>query len=225
VQVLPKIGWTFANALRSFLRADPDVIMIGEIRDVETAKVACEASMTGHLVLSTLHTNSASETLARLLDLDVPSFNLADAALAVLAQRLARRVCKECGELYVFGDDELDTLVTEYFIAGSGKGASKAEKDRLLARWRSEFAPDSTLRGVRAVGCSSCNGSGYHGRLGIHELLVISQDIRKLIRANASTGDIFRQGISEGMRTLRQDGIEKVVQGLTDLKEVRTVCL
>jgi len=225
VQVLPKIGWTFANALRSFLRADPDVIMIGEIRDAETAKVAVEASMTGHLVMSTVHTNSAAETLARMLDLDVAAFNLADAALAVLAQRLARRVCADCGEAYEFNDEELETLVNEYHLAGTGKAPSKTERDRLLARWRSEFFGGAALTGVRAVGCSSCNGSGYRGRLGIHELLVVTPEIRKLIRGNASTGEVFRQAIGDGMKTLRQDGIEKVVQGLTDLKEVRTVCM
>jgi type II secretory ATPase GspE/PulE/Tfp pilus assembly ATPase PilB-like protein len=225
VQVLPKIGWTFAQALRSFLRADPDVIMIGEIRDSETAKVAVEASMTGHLVMSTLHTNSASETLARLIDLEVPPFNLADAALAVLAQRLARRICRDCGEVYEFSDDELDTLVTEYFLASTGKAGAKAERDRLLARWRSEFAHEGGLRGIRAVGCGACNGSGYRGRLGVHELLAVTPDIRKLVRASASTGEIFKQAINDGMKTLRQDGIEKVVQGLTDLKEIRTVCL
>ena len=225
VQVLPKIGWTFAAALRSFLRADPDVIMIGEIRDAETAKVGVEASMTGHLVMSTLHTNSAAETLGRLLDLDVASFNLADAALAILAQRLARRVCTECAERHEFNADELETLVTEYFLAGGGKSPLKTDRERLLSRWRAEFGDAGVLVGMRAVGCSVCNGSGYRGRLGIHELLVVTPEIRRLVRVSASTGEIFRQAIGEGMKTLRQDGIEKVVQGLTDLKEVRTVCL
>lgn len=225
VQVRPKIGWTFANALRAFLRADPDVIMIGEIRDTETAKVAVEASMTGHLVLSTLHTNSAAETLARLLDLDVAAFNLADAVLAVLAQRLARRVCTDCGERYEFNKEELDTLVNEYYLAGEGKAPAKTQRDRLLARWRSEFNGGAPLSGLRAAGCSVCNGSGYRGRLGIHELLVVTPEIRRLIRAEASTGDILHQAFADGLKTLRQDGIEKVVQGLTDLKEVRMVCL
>lgn len=225
VQVLPKIGWTFANALRAFLRADPDIIMIGEIRDSETAKVAVEASMTGHLVFSTLHTNSASETLARLIDLDVAAFNLADAVLAILAQRLARRVCTECGDQFEFSSDELETLVNEYHYAGSGKTATKAERDRLLASWRAELSGGKSLAGIRAVGCNACNGSGYRGRLGIHELLVVSPELRRLVRAKASSGELFRQAISDGMRTLRQDGIEKVAQGLTDLKEIRTVCL
>lgn len=225
VQVRPKIGWTFANALRAFLRADPDIIMIGEIRDAETAKVAVEASMTGHLVLSTLHTNSAAETLARLLDLDVAAFNLADAALAVLAQRLARRVCTDCGERYEFNTEELDTLVNEYYLAGNSKAPSKAERERLLARWRTEFSGGAPLSGLRAAGCSVCNGSGYRGRLGVHELLVVTPELRRLIRAGASTGEISRQAFADGTKTLRQDGIEKVVQGLTDLKELRMVCL
>jgi type II secretory ATPase GspE/PulE/Tfp pilus assembly ATPase PilB-like protein len=225
VQVLPKIGWTFAIALRSFLRADPDVIMVGEIRDAETAKVAVEASMTGHLVLATLHTNSAAETLGRMLDLGVQAFNLADAAQAILAQRLARRICPDCGEKFEFSAEELDTLVGEYFLAGTGKTPARAEREKLLGRWRAEFFSDGALVGRRVVGCSACNGTGYRDRLGIHELLLVTPELRRLIRSAASTGEIFRQAISDGMKTLRQDGIEKVVQGLTDLKEVRTVCL
>lgn len=226
VQVLPKIGWTFANALRSFLRADPDVIMVGEIRDAETAKVAVEASMTGHLVLSTVHTNSAAETLARMFDLEIQPFNLADALQAVLAQRLARRICPACGEKFTFGEEELELLASEYSLAGGGKVPAKAERDKLLARWRSQFvAEGESLSGMRAMGCAACNGTGYRGRLGIHELLVVTPEIRRLIRSGATTGDIFRQAVKEGMKTLRQDGIEKVAQALTDLKEVRTTCL
>ncbi len=224
VQVLPKIDWTFATALRSFLRADPDIIMIGEIRDAETAKVAVEASMTGHLVMSTLHTNSAAETLARMLDLDVPAYNLADSTLAVLAQRLARRVCRHCGERYEFSDEELEPLVREYCLAGDGKAPSTTERFHLIDRWRKEFSDGGPLTGIRAVGCSVCR-SGYSGRLGIYELLVVTREMRRLIRENASTGDVFRQAINGGMKTLLQDGIEKVVQGLTDIKEVRAVCL
>lgn len=225
VQVLPKIGWTFANALRAFLRADPDVIMIGEIRDSETAKVAVEASMTGHMVMSTLHTNSAAETLARLIDLEIAPFNLADSVLAVLAQRLARRICNDCGEEHEFGAEELETLVDEYHYASVGKAASKAERDKLLSKWRSEFTSGRPLSGRRAIGCATCNGTGYRGRLGLHELMVATSEIKRLIRGRASTGEIFRQAMADGMKTLRQDGIEKVAQGLTDLKEVRAVCL
>lgn len=225
VQVLPKIGWTFANALRAFLRADPDVIMIGEIRDSETAKVAVEASMTGHLVMSTLHTNSAAETLARLIDLEVAPFNLADSILAVLAQRLARRICNDCGEEYEFSTSELETLVDEYHFAGVGKAATRTERDKLLSKWRAEFSDGRPLSGRRAIGCSSCNGTGYRGRLGLHELMVATPDVKRLVRGRASTGEIFRQAMADNMKTLRQDGIEKVAQGLTDLKEVRAVCL
>ena len=225
VQVLPKIGWTFDKALRSFLRADPDIIMVGEIRDTETAKVAVEASMTGHLVLSTLHTNSAAEALARMLDLEVQAFNLADATHAILAQRLVRRICPDCGEHFEFDNEELETLVAEYFLSSTGKAPTKADRDRLLARWRAEFTTDGHLHGKRAMGCSACNHSGYRGRLGIHELLVLTPELRHMVRDSASTGELFKQAIKNGMKTLRQDGIEKAIQGLTDFKEVRMVCL
>lgn len=225
VQVNAKIGWTFELALRSFLRADPDVIMIGEIRDGETAKVAVEASMTGHLVLATLHTNSAPETLARLLDLGVSPFNLADAALAVISQRLARRVCTDCGQTYELADDEIDALVTDYFRSGIGKSPSKSDRDRLLSHWRESYGVDGRLAGIRAVGCDACHGSGYRGRQGIYELLRLSPEVRRLIRSHATTGDIFRCAYDEGLRTLRQDGIEKMIQRITDFKEIRSVCL
>jgi type II secretory ATPase GspE/PulE/Tfp pilus assembly ATPase PilB-like protein len=225
VQVRPKIGWTFAMALRSFLRADPDVIMIGEIRDDETAKVAVEASMTGHLVLSTLHTNSAPETLARLLDLNIEPFNLADAALAILAQRLARRICRDCGETVTLGGDEIDTLLGEHFCALPGSAPSHSERDRQLAEWSRIYANGGPLTARRRVGCPACNGTGYRGRIGIHELLVVTPEIRHLIRSRASTGSIVTAAIAGGMRPLRQDGIAKVLQGYTDLAEVRMVCL
>jgi type II secretory ATPase GspE/PulE/Tfp pilus assembly ATPase PilB-like protein len=199
--------------------------MIGEIRDDETAKVAVEASMTGHLVLSTLHTNSAPETLARLLDLGVASFNLADAALAVLAQRLARQICGECGETYELTGDEIDGLVGEYLSAAPRGSPSRAERDKLVERWRKDFAKGGALTAMHRVGCHACNNTGYRGRLGIHELLVVTPEIRRLIRSNSSTGAIFAEGIAGGMKTLRQDGIEKVLGGLTDLAEVRAVCI
>ena len=225
VQVRPKIGWTFAMALRSFLRADPDVIMIGEIRDDETAKVAVEASMTGHLVLTTLHTNSAPETLARLLDLSIEPFNLADAALAILAQRLARRICRDCGETVTLSGDEIDTLLGEHFCALPGSAPSHSERDRQLAEWSRIYANGGPLTARRRVGCPACNGTGYRGRIGIHELLVVTPEIRHLIRSRASTGSIVTAAVAGGMRPLRQDGIAKVLQGHTDLAEVRMVCL
>ena len=225
VQVLPKIGWTFAKALRSFLRADPDVIMVGEIRDSETAKVAVEASMTGHLVLSTLHTNSAAETLMRMMDLDVPAFNLADATQAILSQRLARRVCTECAERFEFSAEELEQLVNEYTLNTMEKSLSKQERQKMITRWQTEFGENSCIYGRRGLGCAVCHGTGYNGRMGIHELLVMSTEMRRLISCGASSADIFKLAVKEGMKTLRQDAIEKVLQGTTDLAEIRMVCI
>lgn len=225
VQVLPKIGWTFAKALRSFLRADPDVIMVGEIRDSETAKVAVEASMTGHLVLSTLHTNSAAETLMRMMDLEVPAFNLADATQAILSQRLARRVCTECAERFEFTPDDLEQLVNEYTLNTVEKSLSKQERQKMINRWQSEFGDNGHIYGRRGLGCSACHGTGYKGRMGIHELLVMSAETRRLITSGASSSEIFKLAVKEGMKTLRQDAIEKVLQGTTDLAEIRMVCI
>ncbi|MFZ6818056.1 GspE/PulE family protein [Undibacterium sp. Ji22W] len=225
VQVLPKIGWTFAKALRSFLRADPDVIMVGEIRDSETAKVAVEASMTGHLVLSTLHTNSAAETLMRMMDLEVPAFNLADATQAILSQRLARRVCTECAERFEFTIEDLEQLVSEYTLNTVEKSLSKQERQKVISRWQTEFGENSHIYGRRGLGCSACHGTGYKGRMGIHELLVMSAETRRLITSGASSSEIFKLAVKEGMKTLRQDAIEKVLQGTTDLAEIRIVCI
>jgi type II secretory ATPase GspE/PulE/Tfp pilus assembly ATPase PilB-like protein len=225
VQVLPKIGWTFAKALRSFLRADPDVIMVGEIRDSETAKVAVEASMTGHLVLSTLHTNSAAETLVRMMDLEVVAFNLADATQAILSQRLARRVCSDCAERFEFSPEELDQLVSEYTINTVEKPLSKQERQKLIARWHNEFDDNGHLYGRRGAGCTVCHGTGYRGRLGIHELLVMNGELRHQITSGASTTEIFKLAVKDGMKTLRQDAIEKVLQGYTDLAEIRMACI
>lgn len=225
VQVLPKIGWTFAKALRSFLRADPDVIMVGEIRDSETAKVAVEASMTGHLVLSTLHTNSAAETLMRMMDLEVPAFNLADATQAILSQRLARRVCTECAERFEFTSEDLEQLVNEYTLNTAEKSLGKQERQKMIAHWQSEFGENGHIYGRRGLGCPVCHGTGYKGRMGIHELLVMSAEVRRLITSGSSSSDIFKLAVKEGMKTLRQDAIEKVLQGTTDLAEIRMVCI
>jgi type II secretory ATPase GspE/PulE/Tfp pilus assembly ATPase PilB-like protein len=225
VQVLPKIGWTFEKALRSFLRADPDIIMVGEIRDSETAKVAVEASMTGHLVLSTLHTNSAAETLTRMIDLEVPTFNLADATQAILSQRLARKVCVDCSERFEYNSESLDQLVMEYNLSIGEYNFSKQDRAKLVARWMSEFGENGHLHGQHGVGCPACHGTGYRGRIGIHELLLVTPELRHLITTGASTMDIFKYSVKQGMKTLRQDAIEKILQGLTDINEVRMVCM
>ncbi len=209
VQVHPKIGFTFAAALRSFLRADPDVIMVGEMRDQETAEIGIESSLTGHLVFSTLHTNSAPETITRLLDMELDPFSFSDAILCILAQRLARKLCSNCRQEYVPDQNELEEIITEY-------GPELFQKTGI--------APES-IRLSRAVGCSSCNETGYKGRLGLHELLEGSDAIKSLIKRKAEIEQIRNQAIKDGMTTLKQDGILKCFQGLTDMREVRRVCI
>lgn len=225
VQVNRKIDWTFAAALRTFLRADPDVIMIGEMRDVETAHIAVEASMTGHLVLSTLHTNSASETAARLLDLGIDPFNLSDAILGILAQRLARSICASCGTEIELRNQDLYELAAEYFFSVYQRTPSLTERDAIISNWHKLFARKGKLFMRRANGCGECNKTGYRGRTAIFELLVVTPAVRTLIRNNASVGDFLKVAVAEGMRTLKQDGIEKILLGKTDLLQVRGACV
>jgi type II secretory ATPase GspE/PulE/Tfp pilus assembly ATPase PilB-like protein len=211
VQVQPKIGFTFAAAMRSFLRADPDVIMVGEMRDEETAATGIEASLTGHLVFSTLHTNSAVETVIRLLDMGLDPFNFADALLTVVAQRLVRRICTDCREEYHPDRDEFDELVHAY--GGADEFAKVGVK----------YDDDFVL--FRGKGCASCDSSGYRGRAGIHELLVASDAMKKLIQSKARVAEMVKVARDEGMTTLVQDGILKALDGLTDLKQVKAVAI
>ncbi|MFM7506534.1 MAG: GspE/PulE family protein, partial [Rubrivivax sp.] len=224
VQVNARIGWTFAAAMRTFLRADPDVIMIGEMRDEETARIAVEASLTGHLVLSTLHTNSAPESITRLLEIGLDPFMFSDSLLAVLAQRLVRRLCKACRQPEPMPATQLETMVRLHVgSAIDASAASEVDREALVGDWqRRHAAPDGTLRHWRRVGCPQCSGSGYHGRLGLHELLTVDEPLRGLIRRRAPASELQRCGLGEGRRTLRQDGIDKVLAGLTDLPEVLT---
>ena len=210
VQVQPKIGFTFAAAMRAFLRADPDVIMIGEMRDKETADTAIEASLTGHLVISTLHTNSAVETVTRLLDMGCDSFNFADAMLGVLAKRLCKRICEQCRERYHPARHEYDELVQGY-------GAGYWEKLGVT------YTDEWTL--WRGRGCETCNNTGFRGRVPLHELLVGSEAIKSLIQAKVRTAEILNVAMQEGMVTLVQDGIQKVLQGLTTYPQVRAVAM
>ena len=210
VQVHPKIGFTFATAMRAFLRADPDVIMIGEMRDKETADIAIEASLTGHLVMSTLHTNSAVETVTRLLDMGCDSFNFADAMLGVLAMRLCKRICVHCKETYHPTQQEYDELVQGY-------GARYWENLGVT------YTEDWTLS--RGRGCEMCNHSGFKGRVALHELLVGSEDIKNLIQAKARTAEILSVAMRDGMVTLLQNGIQKVLKGLTTYRQVRAVAI
>jgi type II secretory ATPase GspE/PulE/Tfp pilus assembly ATPase PilB-like protein len=225
VQVNPKIGWTFANALRAFLRADPDVIMIGEMRDQETARIALEASMTGHLVLSTLHTNSASETATRLLDLGADPYNLADAVLGILAQRLARKLCPACAERVPLPKAELEELAAEYYYASHLRQPSFAERETIAADWRKRLGKDGELALWRPKGCEQCNGAGYRGRLGLYEVMEGTPAVRRLIRTQASAAEFQQTAIGEGMTNLKQDGIQKALRGLTDMLQVRSACI
>jgi type II secretory ATPase GspE/PulE/Tfp pilus assembly ATPase PilB-like protein len=210
VQVHPKIDFTFANAMRAFLRADPDVIMVGEMRDHETAATGVEASLTGHLVLSTLHTNSAPETITRLLDMEIDPFNFADALLGILAQRLVRTLCKDCKQAYAPTQEEFAELMESYGLD---------HWDRLGVRYSPEF------RLHRPKGCAKCGGGGYKGRMGLHELLIGSDPIKRLIQKRETIETIRKQAMAEGMTTLLQDGIVKVIQGHTDFQQVRAVCM
>jgi type II secretory ATPase GspE/PulE/Tfp pilus assembly ATPase PilB-like protein len=208
VEAKPKIGLDFSRIMRAFLRADPDVIMIGEMRDEETASIGVEASLTGHLVFSTLHTNSAPETVTRLLDMGLNPLNFSDAFLGVMAQRLARRLCKNCKEAFHPTKEEFEEIVTDY-----GK-----------EYWQHtgiEYSEDLTL--YRPKGCEECSGVGYKGRLGIHELMEGTPEIKALIKKASPTENLFAQAMQEGMTTLKQDGILKVFQGMTDIMEIRRI--
>jgi len=209
VQMQPKIGLTFAAAMRAFLRADPDVIMVGEMRDQETAATAIEASLTGHLVVSTLHTNTAPETITRLVDMGLDPFSFADALLAVLAQRLARALCKNCREQYPGSKEEYDE------VAGAYDAESRAK--RIGA-----YGP--TFKLWRGRGCDACQHTGYKGRLGLHELLVASDPVKLAVQRRSSAEEIRRLALEGGMSTLLQDGIQKALAGLTDVKQVLAVC-
>lgn len=209
VEAQPKIGLDFARIMRAFLRADPDVIMIGEMRDNETASIGIEASLTGHLVLSTLHTNSAPETITRLLDMGLNPLNFSDAFLGVMAQRLLRRLCK-CREKYHPTDEEFEEIVSDY-------GREQFERTGI------EYTDDFTL--YRPVGCDACSGTGYKGRLGIHELMEGTPEIKRMIKKASNSEELFAQAMDEGMTTLKQDGILKSFDGLTDINEIRRVCV
>ena len=222
VQVNPKIDWTFAKALRAFLRADPDVVMVGEIRDGETAQMAIEASLTGHLVMSTLHTNSAPETVTRLLDMGMDPFSFADSLLAVLAQRLVRRLCKHCVAHRPAKGEDMQMLVDEYLFAFPDP-EQRPSREALLNEWTARYGVDGALQHHHASGCPKCGDSGFASRVGLHELLVVSRELRRLIQTSARAEELQRVAMNEGMRSLRQDGILKVLAGVTAIEEVRAI--
>lgn len=228
VQVNKKAGIDFALVMRAFLRADPDIIMVGESRDKETVSMGVEASLTGHLVMSTLHTNSAPESITRLLDMGMDPFNFADALLGILAQRLAKRLC-DCKEHYTPSHEELRSFISEYSLDLKNTQAWKddpgGEAQKLYESWVDEYGEDGQVKFYRAVGCDKCNKTGYKGRVGLHELLVADDEIKRLVQERARVADIFVAAVAGGMRTLKMDGMEKILMGLTDLKQVRSVCI
>jgi type II secretory ATPase GspE/PulE/Tfp pilus assembly ATPase PilB-like protein len=211
VQVNQQIGFGFNEALRSFLRADPDAIMIGEMRDVETSKTAIAASLTGHLVFSTLHTNSAPETVGRLLEMGLDPYNFSDALLGIMAQRLARKLCNNCKVPYQPGTEEHEEIVAHY-------GEKWFRLDGLPAA-------GVPFRLMKKTGCAECGGTGYRGRLALHELLIGSSAVKKAIKKNLSVEELRELGLQEGMRTLKMDGIQKVFRGVTDLQQILNVCI
>jgi type II secretory ATPase GspE/PulE/Tfp pilus assembly ATPase PilB-like protein len=218
VQVQARIDWTFAAVLRSFMRADPDVIMVGETRDPETAKTVIEASLTGHLVFSTMHTNSAAESVVRLLDFGLDPFNFADALQGVVGQRLARRLCTQCRTVHTATEEELDKLAFEYCF--------ETELDAVEVRkqWQTSYGGKTgKIHLYAAPGCERCGNSGYKGRVGIHELLISTAAIRKKILARATVVEILHAAMAEGMRTIKQDGIEKILQGHTDWDQIKAM--
>lgn len=210
VQVLPKIGFTFDQALRSFLRADPDVIMIGEMRDRETAAIAVESSLTGHLVFSTLHTNSAPETVVRLIEIGLDPFNFADALLGILAQRLGRRVCPSCAKPYRPSEEEFADLFHFY-------GEAWYEKHNMPPY-------DDDFKLYSGKGCKDCE-NGFKGRVALHELLIATTAMKEAIKDNVGVGELRHIAIREGMKTLQMDGVEKILQGHSTLEQIMRVCL
>jgi general secretion pathway protein E len=217
VAVNEKIELTFATGLRSFLRHDPDVIMVGEIRDLPTSEIAIQASLTGHLVLSTIHTNDAAGAITRLVDLGVQPFLVASSLMALLAQRLVRRLCRECRELYTPSDGDLVGLGIDpaEFFAGTGY--------RIHFKGSGEPPPAGQLYRAREGGCQACLNAGYKGRTAIYELLMIDDQIRQLAIKNADAGTIKRSAVESGMRTLREDGAQKVLAGMTSAAEVMMI--
>ncbi len=230
VQMNPKAGLTFAVAMKAFLRADPDIIMVGEMRDKETTSTGIEASLTGHLVFATLHTNSAPESIIRLLDMGMDPFNFADALLGVLAQRLAKRLCGKCKQSHIASEQEMQALMDEFATelanTASWKSDPKGQRDALMAEWLKNFGNDKgEVLLYDAVGCEVCGGTGYKGRVGLHELLLGTDAVKKNIQEHARVAEMIATALDDGMRTLKQDGIEKVLQGITDMKQVRAVCI
>ena len=229
VQVNRKAGLDFATVMKSFLRADPDIIMVGEMRDKETTGTGIEASLTGHLVFATLHTNSAPESIIRLLDMGMDPFNFADALLGILAQRLAKRLCSKCKQPYTPGADEVKQILQEYcselLNTAPFKKDAKSAYEGVYRDLVKAYGDKGQFTLYKAKGCETCSNTGYKGRVGLHELLIASDSIKKLIQEHARVAEILAVCLEEGMRTLKMDGVEKVLQGITDMPQVRAVCI
>jgi hypothetical protein len=216
--------------MKAFLRADPDIIMVGEMRDKETVGTGIEASLTGHLVFATLHTNSAPESIIRLLDMGMDPFNFADALLGILAQRLAKRLCAKCKKPHAATPDELNLFLDEYSTellnTESWKKDPGRERQKVLEGWIKEFGNEkSEIIFHGPGGCDTCGNTGYKGRVGLHELLIGTDPIKKNIQEHARVAEMFATALEHGMRTLKQDGMEKVLMGVTDMAQVRAVCI
>ena len=229
VQVNKKAGLDFAAVMKSFLRADPDIIMVGEMRDKETTSTGIEASLTGHLVFATLHTNSAPESIIRLLDMGMDPFNFSDALLGILAQRLARRLCS-CKQSYTPEGAELTSFLREYceelMNIPRFKADPKGAMEAVYKDWVKQYGNEKgQLTFYKPVGCDKCGGSGFKGRCGLHELLIANDKLKKLIQEHARVAEILAHSLEDGMRTLKQDGMEKCLTGITHIKEVRSVCI
>jgi type II secretory ATPase GspE/PulE/Tfp pilus assembly ATPase PilB-like protein len=229
VQVNKKAGLDFAAVMKAFLRADPDIIMVGEMRDKETTGTGIEASLTGHLVFATLHTNSAPESIIRLLDMGMDPFNFADALLGILAQRLAKRLCG-CKQTYTPEAAELTAFLREYceelMATARFKADPKGSMEAVYKEWIKTYGNDKgQLTFYKPVGCDKCGGSGFKGRCGLHELLIATDKLKKLIQEHARVAEMLAQCLEDGMRTLKQDGMEKCLMGVTHMKEVRAVCV
>ncbi|MBV8030473.1 MAG: type II/IV secretion system protein, partial [Betaproteobacteria bacterium] len=229
VQVNKKAGLDFAAVMKAFLRADPDIIMVGEMRDKETTGTGIEASLTGHLVFATLHTNSATESIIRLLDMGMDPFNFADALLGILAQRLAKRMCS-CKQAYTPDPAELTAFLREYceelMNTARFKADPKGAMETVYKDWVKLYGNDKgQLNFYKPVGCDKCGGSGFKGRCGLHELLIATDKLKKLIQEHSRVAEMLAQCLEDGMRTLKQDGMEKCLMGVTHIKEVRAVCI
>jgi len=230
VQINRKAGMDFPTIMKAFLRADPDIIMVGEMRDKETTSIGIEASLTGHLVFATLHTNSAPESIVRLLDMGMDPFNFADALVGILAQRLAKRLCGKCKQPYNPGQEEIKGLLQEYcqelLNTPEFKKDAKAGFERVYRDLVKTYGDEKgQFTFYRKAGCDACGNSGYKGRLGLHELLVGTDAVKKNIQEHARVAEMLATALEEGMRTLKMDGIEKVMQGITDMAQVRAVCI